>query len=70
MKLLHSILLLGLSFVLVIGQTMQYSFSQNTTNETGLLPIPEFGPGTDVGEGDNSNLGTVTTEPEPGPYNL
>jgi hypothetical protein len=67
MKLLYGILLLAASTVLVMGQVVQISFSQNTTNETGLLPIPEFEPRTDVGDIDNSNLGTVTREPEPEP---
>jgi hypothetical protein len=40
MKLLYGILLLGLSSVIVMGQTIQISFSQNATNDLGTLSEP------------------------------
>ena len=66
MKLLYGILLLGLSSVLVIGQTMQISFSQNATNETGLLPIPEFEPQDSISNFEDRGFGELR-EPEPEP---
>jgi hypothetical protein len=63
MKLYLALQLLGLLSMLAGGQIFQESFSQNATNDTGLLPIPELQPRDDTSESDDSNLGTFS-EPE------
>jgi hypothetical protein len=68
MKLFPTFQVLGILSILIVGQTMQYSFSQNMTDEMKkLLPIPKLEPRTDIGDSDNSNLGTVTREPDAEP---
>jgi hypothetical protein len=45
---------------------MQSSYSQNMTNDTGVLPIPEFQPRDDSGDSDDGNVGMLR-EPEQEP---
>jgi hypothetical protein len=59
MELLPAFGSLGLLSILAMGQTLQESFSQNATNETGLLSIPEFQSRSDAAEGDNSSPGML-----------
>jgi hypothetical protein len=66
MKSLHGILLLGVSTLLAMGQIAQISFSQNTTNDTGLLSIPEFEPQDSVSKFEDRGFGELR-EPEPEP---
>ena len=54
MKLFPAFQLLGILSILTMGQTIQNSFSQNMTNETGVLPIPEFQPRENSVDSDDS----------------
>ena len=56
----------GVRLLLVAGQSLQYAFSQNATNQSGLLAIPEFQPRDDSFGAENENT-EISKEPEPGP---
>jgi hypothetical protein len=66
MNLFLTSILLALLLILVPGQVLQYSFSQNATNQTGLLPIPELQPRDESVDSDGEDTGTIS-EPEPEP---
>jgi hypothetical protein len=57
---------LGLLLALALGQTTHYSFSQNTTNETGLLSIPELEPRGGADDSEDGSFGELR-EPETEP---